>query len=939
MARKTNVVDAAFPLIGRGWELHALGEFFDEGVRLATILGPGGAGKTRLATAFAASQIENYSAHGGGGVWFCDLVPATTASDVGAIVAAALGSSIDRPQRVVANLGRLLARRERVLLVLDNCEHITAEVALAVEAWLSVAPHLHVLATSRVALGVANEQLLPLAGLAVPVVDADAHESHAVELFVRRARQVRPDIVIDDVALSAISAIVRRLDGQPLAIELAAARTRVMSPAQVLERLSISLLERSGGDRHASMRSVVLDSVNSLAGDARRAFAMCALFRGGFDLDAAEAVIGPSALRALEILADHSLLRFEGGRYRLYETIHEVADELFAALSDGAVVRVRHARYFASLAPQRQRAELDNMMAAFTNAMYVPSPVDRTGDGWTNTGDQVLIVVLALATDALLATRGETRKRLQLLELALKFIDDPRVDIPPERRAFPLQPGIHAAYAAVLVARGNALRELGEIVEAGLSLDDGLALAREASTLEDETVPASGGGLRPPSSLATCAKAELGLGELAEIEGRTTEAREYFERALAFAALTRSDARTPANGTMPSQRSMEPLRADAHAHLAHAFRREGDVASTEKHIDAAAALYDALGERHGSARMLYESAVVALFRQQFDIARLRFNAGLALAQELEARQLEAAFVSGLGVLLQETGDLDGAIAHHARAVQAFRDLGNRHREGSALYYLGGSYLERGELVEAVSLFDQAIVALSKVGAYRYTTLIESARGAALAMSAKSDITPPLRPTEEERAVLPLRRAELAFDVAERTSVLCKSERSVATTLAIHRLHLSAADAETRLAQARELVASTAGDDPRFALRVLTNALKPTHASTPSWLVSPDAATLRAPSATDEIDLSKRHPLRRIVLALAQRRVTAPGEALGFDDLQAAGWPDEHITQAAAMNRLHVALTTLRKLGLRDLLLSAERGYLFDPAIPLELAPI
>lgn len=331
---------------------------------------------------------------------------------------------------------------------------------------------------------------------------------------------------------------------------------------------------------------------------------------------------------------------------------------------------------------------------------------------------------------------------------------------------------------------------------------------------------------------------------------------------------------------------------------------------------AASALYRAVGDREGEARMLYESAVVALFRQQFDAARQRIEEGLELAQALEARQLEAAFVSGLGVLLQEVGELDAAIAHHTRAVQAFRDLGNRHREGSALYYLGGSYLERNELVEALAVFEQAAIVIAAVGAHRYAALIDSARGAAM---------------RGHRAT-----AQAAFDTADRAAGLCESERALAATLAIHRLHLSSSPAEATLAKARELVDSATGDDPRFALRVLSRALSGGATPGGAWEVASDGSRFRAPGG-DDVDLSKRHPLRRMVAALAHHRVTAPGDTLGFDELLAAGWPDERIAQAAALNRLHVALTTLRKLGLRDLLRSGERGYLFDPAVPVAVA--
>ncbi|MCX5744647.1 MAG: AAA family ATPase, partial [Proteobacteria bacterium] len=361
---KTNVVDASSSLIGRVTERAAIAEYFDQGTRLVTLTGPGGVGKTRLATRFAIDTTEAYGAHGGGGAWLVDLTDARSAMAICAVVAAALEIALDRDvseARVVAELGRRLAHRRRVLLVLDNCDHLVREVGATLGAWLAAAPRAQFLVTSRVPLGLAGEQLWPVAGLAVPAADAPvavALACEAVDLFVRRARQVRPDLAPTPHDVAAIVEIVRRLDGLPLAIELAAARTRVLSPSQLRDRLALGLLVRPGdGGRHASMRAVILDSVESLVAVVRDDFARCAIFRGGFTVAAAEAVLATSpddVMASLEALRDHSLLRTttaETGesRFQLYETIREVARELLATLPDRAALAAGHARYFAHL--------------------------------------------------------------------------------------------------------------------------------------------------------------------------------------------------------------------------------------------------------------------------------------------------------------------------------------------------------------------------------------------------------------------------------------------------------------------------------------------------------------------------------------------------------------------------------------------------------------
>lgn len=144
-------------------------------------------------------------------------------------------------------------------------------------------------------------------------------------------------------------------------------------------------------------------------------------------------------------------------------------------------------------------------------------------------------------------------------------------------------------------------------------------------------------------------------------------------------------------------------------------------------------------------------------------------------------------------------------------------------------------------------------------------------------------------------------------------------------------------AAARRAEARALAAAAPSDDPRFALRVIEQRDRERAPAPAAWIVRADGSGFRPPGVNDDVDLSRHHPLRRILAALARHRVDAPGDALGLDELLGAGWPDERIAQAAAINRVHVALTTLRKLGLRGVLQSGERGYLLDPTVAIAVA--
>ncbi|MDX2090022.1 MAG: AAA family ATPase [Kofleriaceae bacterium] len=867
---KTNVVEIPTSFVGRDAERAILADDFDQATRVVTLVGPGGVGKTRLATQFAIAHAETYAAHGGGGAWLCDLAGARTAMEICAAVAAALELRLDgatSEPSVIAELGRRIAQRGRILLVLDNCEHIVREAGATITAWLAAAPRAHFLVTSRVALGIAGEQLRPLAGLAV-----DA----ASELFVERARRLRPGPSFGAEELAAIAEIVRRVDGLPLAIELAAARIRVLSPTQLRDRFALGLLARPGdASRHGSMRGAILDSVASLDPTARVCLARCATFRGGFDVDAAEAVLGAGdVLRALETLTDHSLVRSiaaETGeaRFALYETIREVATELLADDAERGAVADRHARYYAELGRRHaERAtahgdlaavaalalELDNLIAAHAHA--------------TTIADAPLALAIALALDPVLATRGHYRLRLRLLDATLALASDP-----PE------------AFAPAYLARAQAHRELGAFEAARADLARGRALAEQSG------------------DRAALGLADLRLGELVEIGGDTHEARGLYARAL--------DTLAHAHGPLVSVRT-----ADAHALLGHALRREGELAAAEEHIARAVELYRIAGHREGLGAMAYEGAAIAMFRGNADLARARFQDGLVIARALGARQLEAAITSGLGVLVQELGELEAAITHHAAAAHVFRELGNKHREGSALYYLATAYLERGELVETHAVLDQAAAAIAVIGAQRYAALIDGARGAAHALGGE------------------LAAAALAFERAERAAAACQTETTLLATLAIHRLHLAPLSTEARRSEARGLATQAPADDTRLAVRVLALRDREPPSVRATWIVRADGAAFRPPGAAADVDLSRRHPLRRILAALARHRVDAPGNALGLDDLLTAGWPGERIAQTAAINRVHVALTTLRKLGLRGVLQSAERGYLLDPTVAI-----
>jgi len=341
--------------IGRQAEIKGLREALASN-RLVTLTGAGGAGKTRLAVHVAADQAEMY----GDGICYIDLAPITHPDVVPVTAARALGLP-DQPGRSTIDTLQHHLRDRHMLLVLDNCEHLLDSSAALVSALLGAAPRLTILATSREPLGVTGE-----AGWQVPSLSLS---DDAIELFADRARLARADFIVDDDPrtgnVRAVTEICRRLDGMPLAIELAAARVRSLSLTEIVDSLHDRFRLLTGGSRIAVRRQQTLrasvDWSHALLTDTERVlFRRLAVFLGGFDLDAAQAVTGADGveryqvLDQLTLLVDKSLVVAENTRgrtrYRLLETVRQYALEKLGESGEADAVRSRHCDYYTSMA-------------------------------------------------------------------------------------------------------------------------------------------------------------------------------------------------------------------------------------------------------------------------------------------------------------------------------------------------------------------------------------------------------------------------------------------------------------------------------------------------------------------------------------------------------------------------------------------------------------
>jgi predicted ATPase len=355
--------------VGREQESTAVKRLLAQ-TRLLTLTGPGGVGKTRLA--FEVARDMGAGEMFAGGAWFTGLAPLADAALVPQAIAAALGVREQAGRHILETIGDAM-RHRRLLLVLDNCEHLVEACAQGADTLLRGCPGLTILATSREPLKIAGETAWPVPPLRVPArfetrnLD-DLLACEAIQLFVQRAQSAAPAFALTDVNAGAVAEICTRLDGIPLAIELAAARVRLLAPDQIAARLADRFRLLTGGSRtalprHQTIRALVDWSYELLPEQERTLFSRLGVFAGDWSLEAAEAVVGgdgiePSAVMDLVgNLVDKSLVVAQPTapgngqvRYRLLETLREYALERLSTESNVAPTVRRHAHYFLELA-------------------------------------------------------------------------------------------------------------------------------------------------------------------------------------------------------------------------------------------------------------------------------------------------------------------------------------------------------------------------------------------------------------------------------------------------------------------------------------------------------------------------------------------------------------------------------------------------------------
>jgi predicted ATPase/class 3 adenylate cyclase/DNA-binding CsgD family transcriptional regulator len=619
--------------VGRGAQIIEIGQLLTEH-RFVTLTGAGGAGKTRLAIEIAGRLAEEFS----DGVWYADLAPLTHPDLVPVTVARAMGLP-DQPGRsALDSLVRYIGNRS-MLVVMDNCEHLPDACAQLASALLDACATLTLFATSREPIRAFGEFTWSVPSLTL--------DTEAVELFTDRARQVRPDFAVTAENATTVTEICRRLDGMPLAIELAAARIRALSLQEIMDSLHDRFRLLTGGARTAVRRQQTLrasvDWSHALLTEPERIlFRRLAVFLGGFDLDAAQAVAGDAdvqryqILDQLALLVDKSLVVAENisgrTRYRFLETVRQYALEKLGESGEAATVRSRHRDHFNALgalldAPGRsdydQRVdeadrEMDNLRSAF---------------GWSiETGEIEHALELASSLQPLWLSRGRIQEGRAWFD-AVAAQTGPS-EVAPTVRA-------RALADKVVLDAWVGIHHLDDAQRA-------LAITRE---LDDPALLVR--------ALTACGSASV---------YDVAVARSYFDEAIGLARDL--DDRWRLSQILSQQAQAELVAGDPPA-LRAAAEEGRDIA-------------DSVGDRFGSRQCRWRLGAALGFMGEFRAAVRLLHEVIAEAEIDHDVLVRVTAQLVLPHALSPLGDIRGARAAAGAAIESAADLGD--------VYLGGSYI-------------------------------------------------------------------------------------------------------------------------------------------------------------------------------------------------------------------------------------------------------
>jgi predicted ATPase/DNA-binding SARP family transcriptional activator/Tfp pilus assembly protein PilF len=661
--------------------------------RLVTLIGVGGIGKTRLAQEVASEVVREYT----DGVWLVALEALAEGRLVIQQIASVLGLREERGQTLVQRVAEHL-RNKRLLLVLDNCEHLLESCAQVAAHLLQECGEVRILATSREALGVIGETVWSVPALAVPEIERLPHGPitlvqvllgyESVRLFVERAQAVQKGFALNESNARLVAQVCRQLEGIPLAIELAAVRVRALTVAQIAARLNdnLGLLtggSRTGPSRQQTLRATLDWSYDLLTEPERSLLKRLSVFAGGCLLEAAEQVCSIERLNADEVLdllsslVDKSLVRFEEreagvGRYRLLEMVRQYAAESLQASGEAEQVKERHLEWCLTFAQQAGPALRTGEQVGWLTRLEAEHDNLRSALAWSlkNAGhahpDSPIALLLCTALQQFWNIHGHLSEGRAWCERALT------ADATQERT--------EARAKALNGAGGLALRQ-GDYAAAQAYFEQSLAIQRE---IQD----------RPGIA------AVLGnLGVMAYAQGDFAAAQAHFEQSLAL------------------QREVRNLPG-----IAGSLNNLGSIAKDQDEYGAARAYYEEalainheLGNRTWAAINHNNLGAMAYRQGDYVVAQGHFEESLRIKRELGDRQGIASTLNNLGVMAKEQGDTASAQALYEESLAIRREIGDRPGIATSLHNLGNVATQQGEYPTARALHAESLGIKREIG--------------------------------------------------------------------------------------------------------------------------------------------------------------------------------------------------------------------------------
>jgi non-specific serine/threonine protein kinase len=680
----------------------------DEKVPVVTLLGPGGMGKTRLAQHVAHALAQPFP----GGAWWADLAAVTTEAGIGAAVLAAFGATAasgESPEERVANL---LHYRRRLLLVLDNFEQVARFAQETVGLWRQRAPHVQFLVTSREPLGLAGERQYELSPLEAPPAGKRAESAAevgrypSVELFVRRAQEADPRFRLDDANAADVAQICAQLEGLPLAVELAAARVKILKPAQMLKKFGqkfqfLKSTRRDLSDRQRTLEGAIQWSYDHLEEWERRAFLQVSAFAGGFFLEAAEAVIdldefpeAPPAIDVVQSLREQCLLRTVDERYELrlgmYQSIREFGEQKRRAVfspDEEAALEERLAEYLIGYCESWSQAihtqdglEALDRVALETENLFA---VQDWAEG-RDCPDLAARAILSLAETV--SIRGPADQRRSRLERAVK------------RAPKELQ-------APLLTQLSLACHASGDWDLAAYYADQAVAEASFAA-----------GRTRDALGLTHAARALRQKGIMRRLRGDMQGALESFRQSEDTAR--QSDARHDVAAAI-AQRGFLGWQC-------------GEFDQALQCYAQAEAITRELGDQAEAAMIVRQRGQLRAQRGEYAEALEDFERTESLAVELGDLRLLHLTISARGAIYSDQGRYDDALECFERAERLARQLGEKRGVAVNRGNRGLVYADRGDYEKALSYYADAEALNRALGVTAGIALNIGNRGVALA---------------------------------------------------------------------------------------------------------------------------------------------------------------------------------------------------------------